>query len=68
MIIQEIRGIFSSFFQRYNDDSVDRLYYLHTVVGLSIYVLFITSKSYYGEPIQCVVNNNGEASKFIHSM
>lgn len=67
-MIREIREILSSYLRKHNDDRVDRLHYLHTVICLSVYLLFITSKSYYGEPIQCVVNNFGEASKYIHSM
>jgi hypothetical protein len=68
MLLKDLREVANSFFKKFNDDPIDRLHYFHTVVGLAIYLLFITSKTYYGEPIQCVVNNNAEVTKYIHSM
>ena len=48
MILDDIIKQVNSFLRNYNDDIVDRFYYVYTVIGLSIYLLFITSKQYYG--------------------
>ena len=70
MILDDILKQLSAFLGNYNDDAVDRLHYLYSAISLSIYLIFITSKQYYGEPIQCVPNAGTAADtiKYMHSM
>lgn len=70
MILDDILKQVSAFLGNYNDDAIDRLHYLYSVLSLSIYLIFITSKQYYGDPIQCVFNagTSPETIKYIHSM
>ena len=70
MILDDIIKQVNSFLRNYNDDIVDRFYYVYTVIGLSIYLLFITSKQYYGDLIQCNFNKdiNAESMKYMQSM
>jgi innexin len=69
MILNDIIGQISSFLSHDNDDLVDKFHYRHTVVGLAIYLVLLTSKQYYGEPIVCVSSNIGQADfkKYIES-
>ena len=60
MILNDIVSQISSFLSHDNDDLVDKFHYRHTVIGLAIYLLLLTSKQYYGEPIVCVSSNNGQ--------
>lgn len=70
MILDDILKQVSGFLSNYNDDAVDQLHYLYSVISLSIYLIFITSKQYYGDPIQCVFNSGtqSETIKYMHSM
>ena len=68
---KDILAQFSTFLRRFNDDAIDRLHYLHTVIGLSIYLVFLSSKLYLGDPLQCAIHGNSISSdmaKYIHSM
>jgi hypothetical protein len=60
----------SLFLKHDNDDLTDRYHYRYTIVGLAIFLLLITSKQYYGDPIQCYTTNVmfADASKFVHSI
>jgi hypothetical protein len=70
MILDEILKQVNSFLRNYNDDVTDRFYYVYSVIGLSIYLVFITSKQYLGDMIQCNFNKdmNADTIKYIHSM
>ena len=54
MILNDILSQVSSFLSHDNDDLVDKFHYRHTVIGLAIYLVLLTSKQYYGESIICV--------------
>ncbi|CAF0709636.1 unnamed protein product [Brachionus calyciflorus] len=70
MIINDILKQLSSFLRSHNDDIIDRFHNLYSVIGISIYVVILSSKQYYGEPLQCTIRNsiNGDTAKFFHSM
>lgn len=70
MILNDILKLATVFNDNSNDDVVDKLYYKYSVVGMSVYLLFLTIKQYVGDPIQCIVNSgtSGEIVKYIHSM
>lgn len=71
MILDDILKQASSYLRNYNDDVVDRFHYVYSVAGLAIYLVFLTSKQYYGEMIQCNFNKgafDGDTIKYIHSM
>lgn len=68
MFIEDVLKTFRSFLRHGNDDFIDRFHYVYTVIGLSVYLFFITTKQYYGEPINCVVHGSGELVRFAHSM
>jgi hypothetical protein len=70
MILDDIFKQFNSYLNNYNDDLVDRFYYVYSVIGMAIYLVFITSKQYYGEVIQCHLGRDlpGETVKYINSM
>lgn len=68
MLIEDVLKTCRSFLRHGNDDFIDRFHYTYTVIGLSIYLFFITTKQYYGEPINCVAHGSGELVKFAHSI
>jgi hypothetical protein len=68
MLLDDILQQFSRFLKHGNDDRIDRFHYLYTVIGLSVYLAFITSKQYYGEQIQCIPASHSDYNKYAHSM
>jgi hypothetical protein len=70
MILDEVLKQVNGFLRNYNDDVVDRFHYVYTVIGLSIYLVFLTSKQYLGDMIQCNFNGgfNGDTIKYATTM
>lgn len=68
MILDDVLKAFTRFLKHGNDDYVDRFHYLYSVIGLSVYLFFITSKQYLGEPLTCMPHVNGDFNKYAHSM
>jgi hypothetical protein len=70
MILNDILRAVASFLRHDNDDYVDRLHYFDTVIGLSIYLIFISSNSFAGSALQCLTSNEASGSliSYVHSM
>lgn len=69
-ILNDIVGQIPKFLAHDNDDAVDRLHYRYTVIGLAVYLVMLTTKQYYGEPIVCVPANSAttDQKNYINSM
>ena len=70
MILDDILKQADKFFRSNNDDPIDRLYSVYSLIAFSIFVAFIGSKQYFGEPLQCAIGPsiNSASSNYIHSM
>jgi hypothetical protein len=69
MILNDILSQVSSFLSHDNDDFTDRFHYRHTIIGLAVYMILLTSKQYYGEPIICIPTreSGAELKSYIQS-
>ncbi len=68
MILDEVLKTFARFLSHGNDDFIDRFHYLYTVIGLSVYMFFVTSKQYLGDPLTCMPSTGGDLPSYAHSM
>lgn len=67
-LVGQIIDTFSLLLRHGNDDYVDRFHYFYTVIGFSVYLLWINSNIYMGPPLVCMDSFNDDFNKYAQSM
>ncbi len=68
MILDDVLQTVRKFLNHGNDDYIDRFHYLYTVVGLSVYMFFLSSKQYLGQPLTCIPGATLDLASYAESM
>lgn len=69
-LLHDVLGQISNFLKNNNDDKTDKFHYRYTVLALSIYLVILSSRQFYGDPIQCVTTDqtSGASKDYIHTI